>query len=247
MKQIVCMKWGKLYGPDYVNKLYGMVSRQITGDFRFVCLTDDSEGIRPEVICMNCPSIDIAAPHNNRPWRKVTLWAKTLPNMEGDWLFLDLDVVITGSLDEFFTYKPEKSFIVMHNWTQPDSGIGNTSVYRFKVGSHSYLHENLLQNHIELIKQYRNSQTYISRTIKEINYWPDDWCILFKVHCVPPWPMRFFKEPVLPSNARIVAFPGAPNPPEAAQGNWPTKNIFKKTYKYIRPTTWVQDIWYYVK
>ena len=23
---VVCMKWGKLYGPEWVNKLYGMVA-----------------------------------------------------------------------------------------------------------------------------------------------------------------------------------------------------------------------------
>ena len=43
------MKWGTKYGPEYVNRLYGMVRRHLRGDFRFVCFTDDVTGIRPEV------------------------------------------------------------------------------------------------------------------------------------------------------------------------------------------------------
>ena len=37
---ILCMKWGTLYGPDYVNVLYAAVADNITVPFRFVCLTD---------------------------------------------------------------------------------------------------------------------------------------------------------------------------------------------------------------
>ena len=48
-RHILCMKWGTKYGPEYVNRLYAMVRRHLSGDFRFVCLTDDSTGIRSEV------------------------------------------------------------------------------------------------------------------------------------------------------------------------------------------------------
>src|SRR5256885_215110 len=48
---VICMKWGKKYGPEYVNRLYAMVRRHLKGDFRLVCLTDDGVGIRDEVEC----------------------------------------------------------------------------------------------------------------------------------------------------------------------------------------------------
>lgn len=242
MNQIVCMKWGDKYGPEYVNKLYSMVARNINGDFRFVCMTDDATGISDSVECMKCPVIDVPPPHNSRGWRKVTLWMDKLPGMSGDWLFLDLDIVITGSLDVFFEYLPEESFIVMRNWTQPGKDIGNTSVYRFRVGSHPYLYDNLLANHDELISTYRNSQTYISRTIKRIVFWPDEWCILFKTHCVPGFPRRWWQRPVLPAGTHVIAFPGSPNPDEAAAGNWPGP-VYKKIYKTIRPALWINEYW----
>lgn len=244
-KQFICIKWGDLYGPEYVNRLYSMVSRNSSGCIRFVCLTDDKSDLHPNIECYPCPKISIPAPHDLRGWRKITLFSESekLYNISGDWLFLDLDIVVTGSLDDFFLYEPEDSFVVMQNWTQPDSGIGNTSVYRFKVGSNNYLLNDLLQNHEQIIRNYNNSQTYISRNIKNIKFWPDKWCRLFKIDCVPPWPKRFWTEPYLPEGARIIAFPGVPNPHDAVLGNWPEKKIYKKIYKKIRPTGWVSDHW----
>ena len=45
-KLVLCMKWGTVYGPEYVNILYAMVARNITGEFKVVCFTDNSAGIR---------------------------------------------------------------------------------------------------------------------------------------------------------------------------------------------------------
>ena len=45
MATILCMKWGKKYGPEYVNRLHSMVSRHLTIPHRFVCLTDDKTGL----------------------------------------------------------------------------------------------------------------------------------------------------------------------------------------------------------
>ena len=243
--KVLCMKWGDLYGPEYVNRLFSMVRRNLRGDLRFVCLTDNVDGIRPEVECHPCPEVPIPAPHNRRGWRKLCTYShsENLFGLTGEWLYLDLDVVITGSLDEFFLYKPEKSFVVMQNWTQPGKGIGNTSVYRFRVGAESYLLEKLIREQDSILNTFNNSQTYISRNVRELTFWPDDWCALFKVQCVAPWPLRFWKEPKLPPRTRIVAFPGVPNPHQALKGEWPVNSPFKKIYKSIRPATWIANFW----
>lgn len=239
------MKWGDLYDSRYVNHLYAMVRRQVTGELRFVCLADETEGIREEVECHPCPEIDAPAPHNVRGWRKLTTFADSdkLFGLTGDWLFLDLDVVITGSIDSFFSYQPEEPFVVMQNWSQPGRGIGNTSIYRFRIGALSTLLERFYENRDELIARHVNSQTYISRSLGDLEFWPDEWCVLFKVQCVPSWPKRWWREPLLPKGAKIVAFPGVPNPHHAARGEWPSRSWHKKLYKKIRPTRWVIDHW----
>jgi hypothetical protein len=243
-KQFICMKWGTLYGPEYVNRLYAMVRRHSTGPIRFICLTDDTSGIRPEVECQPCPEIAIPAPHNTRGWRKLTTFAGSdnLFGFSGNWLFLDLDVVILRAIDDFFTYQPDKSFVVMQNWSQPGKNIGNTSVYRFRVGAETYLLEKLQHEYASVLAQYNNSQTFISRNVRALAYWPDSWCVLFKTHCVPAWPARFWLHPEPPQDARIVAFPGVPNPHEAVHGIWPAK-AWKKCYKFIRPASWISNAW----
>ena len=245
VKQIICMKWGTLYGAEYVNRLYAMANKHISGEFRFVCLTDNSNGLDEKIECYDCPTINLPMPQAKQGWRKLTLYrnSKHLFGLKGTWLYLDLDVVINGSLDPFFDYKKDKNFIVMQNWTQPGKGIGNTSVYRFNIGTDEYLFDNLIQNQDEILSKYRNSQTYISKNVKSINFWPDEWCVLFKTHCVPKWPLRFFVEPYLPQKSRVIAFPGDPNPHDAVKGIWPAKKAYKKLYKYIKPAIWIQTIW----
>ncbi|WP_310448504.1 hypothetical protein [Thiobacillus sp.] len=237
------MKWGTLYPAGYVNKLYGMVRRNIQGPLRFVCLTDDPSGVRSEVECLPCPTVALQPPYNNTGWRKIALWARELPGMDGDWLFLDLDVIVTGSLDDFFSFAPEKSFVVMQNWTQPGRGIGNTSVFRFRVGQHPYIYDRLVPEFRTILAQHKIEQIYISRTISEMAFWPDAWCVLFKTHCVPPMPLRWWKTPTRPATARVIAFPGDPNPHDAVRGIWPVKKPYKKFYKFIRPATWIADYW----
>jgi len=248
MKQVISMNWGTAYGPEYVNRLYSMVRRNVTGPFRLVCLTEKTDGIRSEVECYDCPTLDIPNALRNAGWRKLTLWDHHVAGLEdgSEALFLDLDIVITSNIDSFFEQRDEheNDFVVCRNWTQMDKRIGNTSVYRFTVGSHPYLLHNMLENSEEIFAKYPNSQTYISGAIQpgSMSFWPDGWCCSFKVHCVPKGIKRWFHEPVLPNGTKVVAFPGVPNPHDAVAGHWPSP-WFKKFYKHIRPTQWVVQNW----
>ena len=46
---ILCMKWGTKYSADYVNTLYSMVARNMSKEFRFVCLTEDGLGLHDNI------------------------------------------------------------------------------------------------------------------------------------------------------------------------------------------------------
>ncbi|MDD2384983.1 MAG: glycosyltransferase [Sulfurospirillaceae bacterium] len=247
MKSIVCMKWGTLYGADYVNTLYSMVKRNITGEFRFVCLTDNPVGINPAVEIRECPSLVLSpeyAAHKTGGWRKLTLWDSSVFHKDETWVFFDLDVIIVDNIDALFDYEPQETFIVMQNWTQKGKNIGNTSVFRFTVGKHDYLFNNFSKNFAQIINDpaTKNEQIYISKNISSMKFWPDEWCILFKVQCIPPFPQRLWKETSIPKGTKVIAFPGVPNPHQAKDGIWPAK-WYKKFYKTIKPATWINDYW----
>ena len=41
---ILTLKWGTKYGPEYANRLFAGVDRNLGLDFRFLCFTDDPKG-----------------------------------------------------------------------------------------------------------------------------------------------------------------------------------------------------------
>lgn len=241
-KTIICMKWGTRYGSEFANRLYSMVRRHVTGELRFVCFTDDTSGLNAAIETMPLPEIDLPERVAWTPWRKLSLWQYPLGDLEGDVLFLDLDIVVTGPLDQFFDYSPG-DYCVIHNWTQPRLTVGNTSVFRFPVGRHTHIYDTVAADPEAVLGRYRIEQQYISGEIERQVFWPKDWCLSFKHSCVPPFPLNFLLVPRLPETARIVVFSGNPDPDEAIVGDFPTKARWKKLYKHIRPTPWIADHW----
>lgn len=236
------MKWGTRYGPEFVNRMWAAVQRNTARPTRLVCLTDDVTGIDPDVQCHSIPEINLSADLINTPWRKLTLWQTPLADLSGDVLFLDLDLVITGSLDEMFDFEPGR-YCVIENWTQMGQGNGNTSAFRFPVGKYTHIFNDFQADPDSVLSRYRIEQLYISREIDDMVFWPDLWCASFKHTLLPRWPMNFFKVPELPTETRIVAFTGKPDQDEAMRGEWPVKSTWKKLYKHVRPTPWIAEHW----
>ena len=52
---VLCLKHGTKYSSDYVNKLYNMIKRNCTLDYKFVCLTDDTTGINSNIKTISLP------------------------------------------------------------------------------------------------------------------------------------------------------------------------------------------------
>jgi hypothetical protein len=243
-RHILCMKWGTKYGPEYVNRLYAMVRRHLRGDFRFICLTDRSEGIRPEVECRPIPplNIQLAPGQRDGAWKKLTTFEADLHGLHGTALFLDLDVVVVGSLDAFFEQPGE--FLIIHDyprmWRFGQRITGNSSVYRFKLGAHADVLAYFRTHMDEVQRQFRNEQAFLSDFLHrqgKLNYWPATWCPSFKYHSIPTWPTNYWTEPGIPEGARIVIFHGECNPPDALAG------LRNRRLRYIRPARWIGRHW----
>ncbi len=238
-KLIFCMKWGSLYGPEYVNTLYSMVARNLTYDFSMVCFTDDPKGIREEVTCHPIPEFDLPENLPERMWKKLTTLKEDLYGLKGTALFLDLDIVIVDNIDCFFDI--EGTFRIIKD---PDMKYwritGNSSVYRFEVGKHGYVFEDFVAHFDEIRKKHRNEQEYLTWAIHEkghLQYWPKEWCPSFKYHCHSKIPFNFWKKPFIPDGAKIIIFHGEINPHKAIKGGW------GKWYRYVRSAPWVADYW----
>jgi len=235
---VLCMKWGTKYGSEYVNRLYAMVRRHLSGDFRFVCLTDDANGVRSEVQCLPIPELRLPPGTPERGWTKLTVFGEQLHGLRGTALLLDLDIVIVDSIDSFFTHPGE--FLIIHDWKRRWRITGNSSVVRFVIGAHAEVLAEFRATQEQVRARLRNEQAFLSEVLHrkgQLAYWPDAWCASFKYHCLPPWPLGLWREPVLPPGARIVVFHGEVNPPDALAGR---RN---RPLRFLKPAPWIAEHW----
>jgi hypothetical protein len=241
MRTVICIKWGDRYPAAYVNRLYRGVMRNVAQPTRFVAFTDDGAGLDSGVEVRAIPAIRFPeAELRPGPWRKLAVWSSEI-GLEGDLLFLDLDVVVTGALDELFEYEPGK-LCMLRNWTQSD-GTGNTSVFRFRAGSEPQLVSDFESDPVRKSFYYDNEQIYVTREAKTpIAYWPPQWCPSFKFDLLPRWPMNWFRQAPLPADAKIVVFTGHPRPEEALRGEWPARPL-KRIYKHLIAPDWLGQNW----
>ena len=235
---IVCMKWGNKYGPDYVNKLYNMVSKNLTKKFRFICFTENGKGLNNRVEIFPLPAIKMPKNKPERGWRKLSILQKNLNGLKGTCLFLDLDIVIVDNIDPIFELSGE--FFIAFDKRKKNSSIGNSSVFRFEAGAHHDIYENFNNESSKILSLFRNEQAYLSDMIVKkgiFHYWPEDWCPSFKYHCVPNFPLNYFLSPKIPMGAKIILFHGLPEPTEAAEGK------SGKWYRYIKKSPWINEHW----
>ena len=246
---VVCMKWGSKFTPEYVNNLYHMVRRNITLPFRFICLTEAPDGIEPNVEIKPLPQFQEPPAKYLRfclAWRKLSLFDEKVYDLSGKILFLDLDVVVIDNIDCFFSYSDKLAII--ENWSQPNRLIGQSSAFCFKVGQYTRLLQKYCRQQLEVLNNNRTEQVYITRELGEGNfdYFPDDWCKSFKMHCMPGGILNSFLAPTkIPANAKIIVFHGKPDPPDAIAGRW-GKPVpwYKRFYKTVKPTSWIADHWH---
>jgi hypothetical protein len=237
---VICMKWGTLYGPEYVNILASMVKRHLTVPHTFVCYTDDTTGIHPDIETRAIPDMPLGSAASFSGWRKLISLAPSMGLEDGSTvLFLDVDLVIMDNIDGFFTYKPGE-FCIIENWTQMGQGIGNSSVYRYQANTHNDVFNYFCENYEQVYKDYTNEQDYLTKMVAKthkVHYWPATWCRSFKRHALPSRLLRYFVRPQPPADCKILVFHGPPKPIEAANGQWPQKG------KYLRAANWILDHW----
>ncbi|MCS1410946.1 MAG: hypothetical protein M2R45_04141 [Verrucomicrobia subdivision 3 bacterium] len=240
---IFTIKWGDRYGSIFVNRLYSGVQANLSRPFRFFCLTDDDSGLFPEIETHPLPHIELPESHARTTWLKLGLFMDHLVKIEGDCLFMDIDVLITGNMDCFFDYAPGKRCII-HNWVQqhlifrkrPD--IGNSSIFRWRANTMQFVVDKFYSERDWALANFRPPQVYLTYALGEKYWWPESWVRSFKRHAVPVFPLNLFMTPKIPRDTRILIFHGLPDPDQAMEGYQP-----KKLHRRIQPAPWIANYW----
>lgn len=250
---VICMKWGSMYGPEYVNHLYRGVTRHLRRPHRFVCFTDDAQGLDAGVEARPLPDLGLPAGQKDLRWRKLAVFRETLDDLQGTTLFLDLDLVVVDDLEPFFT-APGRFLIIRDDdlfrrkplrRVNPERdrflhSVGNSSVFRFEIGAHRYILDAYVADPKGAAERYEISQQFQSAQLAahgDLAYWPRGWCVSFKNDCVPRHLGSYLRDPVVPAGARIVVFAGTPKMSDvlAGQGH--------KWYRRIGNIDWLRKAW----
>lgn len=255
---VICIKWGTAYDPDYVNKLYSMVKRNSSYRINFYCFTEDSNGLHEDIIIKPLPVLHTTKEYQEKyAYRKEAgLCDDELGGLKGQRVFFfDLDVVIISNLDEFFEYPENDKFYIINDWNSKGNNVGQATCYSWVVGTLGFVKEYYEHNSKEVFEKFFTaSQEYLSSKVIEkygaLNFWPESWFCSFRFHCMHKiGPLRHFIAPQIPKDRpglKVIAFHGTPNPREAINGIWALKKHekWKRIYKVCKPTKWIEKYWY---
>jgi len=202
MLRVWSLCWGDKYSDYHVQRLQRTVKESLTVEHEFVCITDRAI----EGVCCIPPSVDWPG-----WWGKLAI--PCMGSTRNIWL--DLDVVITGSLDFLLPYTTDP-LAMPWNWAQSGHGGCQSSVMAWggkidaaKDFDPSWAHwpprnePGIFWGDQEYITHLRDTGQL------QVVQIPEQYVKSYKYHC----------RNGLPDDCRVVVFHGDPKP-ETVKENW---------------------------
>lgn len=226
---VFCVKSGSKYPSDYANRLHRGVARHLSLRHTFHCLTDNHRGLDVGIEAHALP-----APDPGTCWNKLHLFARDVAAPGTTILYLDLDVVVTGALDDLVHYRANEDFLGQPDWNRPLWPQFNSSVMRIRAGAHPEVADRFAREvsagllvrssewdattrgYDKVVyrrgwRRFGGDQEWITAALSprksvSARAFPRGWIASYKKH----------GRSSLPHGARIVVFHGSPKPHEVA-------------------------------
>ena len=148
MRSIVCWLWnGRGYRPEHVNVVHRMFRRHLAGDFRFICITDETEGFEAGIEVMPTPPEAAALAHLRTPeggafpscYRRLWMFSDAARCLGDRVLLVDIDILVVGDASRLFA--PTADFV---GW-KPTASWGHN---KNRIGGGLYLMTPGTQTHV---------------------------------------------------------------------------------------------------
>ena len=223
MINIVTFKWKKPktgyklknpleYDADHVNILYASVKRNTTLPFQFFCVTDDKTGINPEITTIDlwdkCKELGGC-------YNRLFMFSKEMKSIFGKrFVTIDLDSTIVGNIDEILN-KPGDFIINTFYNTGSWGQIYNGGLMMMNTGSKSQVWETFDYNESpKLMASMKKEKKLIGSDQAWIQFTLGENESRFTPQQDGVYDFKSLNESnnSLPSNAKIVFFPGKKDP-----------------------------------
>lgn len=223
MNNLICVKWGTLYGPEYVINLYNAAKRNTTKKFTFHVFTDNEDNLphKSDWVFHRLPNWNLGP---NKAWfYKMEMFSNNR-GLVGRNLYVDLDVIVTGNLDAFWEYKPA-DFVICQDFNRvhvKNYRMVNSSVMAWKDSMLNSIYESFMKDRDHYVMKHRGDQDYLEQAIRDRQLWPEQWAMSYRweiyrggIQGQKPNNYALTElRSVIPEDCRLVVFHGQPKPHE---------------------------------
>lgn len=177
MLKVVTVQAGKKYPDFYVDRLYRMVKRHLSIPHEFIVYSDGSRDFEEAFEIRRCDDWKLEGYFN-----KLRLFDRHITG-ENPFLYLDITMVVIGSLDRLWDYSKglSASLITVRDWNYP---IVNSSVMLIRPDETTQRVWDLWSSG-ERFGGVAGDQNFIDAVFKQYNphqleFWPKDWILSYK-------------------------------------------------------------------
>ena len=222
MITVCCVMWGDKFSEEYVHKLKRAVERNTTRKHKFICLSDRKiEGIETKIL----------KPGMTGWWNKIQLFDGEI---SGRMVYLDLDTVITSSIDWLMDYKGTFMAIedlgVANAHQQHLKGVMQSGVMAWRGASMDWINAEFFFTREEVLSKFRGDGEWLNSVIRKRDL----------LQHLYPNKLKSYKYEVYPDkldDTSIICFHGRPSVIQAKDESVTTP---MKTYE---PQGWIEEYW----
>lgn len=241
------IKWGTEFNPEDLNMLKRAAFANTSQPVRFICLTDDAEGLDADIETYPIPAFDF---YRDTPragvWPKISLFHPDLTAYADLVVFIDIDTVIVGPLDDLFD-DPGDALTMLtcgEKWRTMREDVAPepaTGVMTYRVAHQTHIFETFAANRDGFTQDFTLEQQYVGATAKRVQYYPVRWIESFKYHLRRRHLVDLVLAPRPPApSTKLVAFHGFPRPSQVAE----TGNTWARPPRSgLRRPKWLLAYW----
>jgi hypothetical protein len=219
---LIVVKWGKLYSPEYVVNLFEGAKRYTDRPFQFYVFTDDTEHLPLDRSWHFIKLPDWTVKANGGWWYKMEIFNQQ-HGIYGRNLYIDLDTVIVDDLFPFWNEITTKDLYICRDFNRQfikNINKANSSVMGWQNNSMNTLYKNFVIDNKKHMAKFRGDQDFIDAFQPTKIYWQDVWATSWKWECwrggkKNPTDYKFEElNTIIKPETKILVFHGQPNPPQ---------------------------------